>query len=150
MTHQEQTAFENIVGKGEIARNEQFLLFPQCFVLNQISVSPLVHIFDIIALIAVELEESKIGMSGKGLTIVCDNLAGGTDQDQTAPSVQSDLDLHCPQKQLNLVPALWCKMHWLKGDLDSNNFCYLSVSWILWVNPFPNKPWFLLVLVQVF
>ena len=23
-----QTAFENIVGKGEIARNEQFLLFP--------------------------------------------------------------------------------------------------------------------------
>ena len=23
------TAFENIVGKGEIARNEQFLLFPQ-------------------------------------------------------------------------------------------------------------------------
>ena len=31
MTHQQQTAFENIVGKGEIARNEQFLLFPQCF-----------------------------------------------------------------------------------------------------------------------
>ena len=26
MTHQQQTAFENIVGKGEIARNEQFLL----------------------------------------------------------------------------------------------------------------------------
>ena len=23
--------FENNVGKGEIARNEQFLLFPQCF-----------------------------------------------------------------------------------------------------------------------
>ena len=22
---------ENIVGKGEIARNEQFLLYPQCF-----------------------------------------------------------------------------------------------------------------------
>ena len=22
---------ENVVGKGEIARNEQFLLFPQCF-----------------------------------------------------------------------------------------------------------------------
>ena len=22
---------ENTVGKGEIARNEQFLLFPQCF-----------------------------------------------------------------------------------------------------------------------
>ena len=24
-------AFENTVGKAEIARNEQFLLFPQCF-----------------------------------------------------------------------------------------------------------------------
>ena len=26
-----QRSFENAVGKGEIARNEQFLLFPQCF-----------------------------------------------------------------------------------------------------------------------
>ena len=25
------TPFENTVGKGEIARNKQFLLFPQCF-----------------------------------------------------------------------------------------------------------------------
>ena len=24
-------SFENTVGKGEIARNEQFLLFPECF-----------------------------------------------------------------------------------------------------------------------
>ena len=29
--HQQQTAFKNIVGKEEIAHNEQFLLFPQCF-----------------------------------------------------------------------------------------------------------------------
>ena len=28
---QENKLFENTVGKGEIARNEQFLLFPQCF-----------------------------------------------------------------------------------------------------------------------
>ena len=67
LTHQQQTAFENIVGKGEIARNEQFLLFPQCFLLNQISVSPFVCIFDIIPLFAAELEELKIGISGKGL-----------------------------------------------------------------------------------
>ena len=60
------TAFENIVGKGEIAQ-EQFLLFPQCFLLNQINVSPFVHIFDIISLFAAELEEPKIGISGKGL-----------------------------------------------------------------------------------
>ena len=63
---QQQTASENIVGKGEIAHNEQFLLFPQCFLLNQIIVSPFVHIFDIISLFATELEKPTIGLSGKG------------------------------------------------------------------------------------
>ena len=65
--HQQQIAFENIVGKGEIAHNEQFLLFPQCFLLNQINVSPFVHIFEIISLFAAESEKPKIGRSGKGL-----------------------------------------------------------------------------------
>ena len=36
LLQQQQTVFENIEGNGEIARNEQFLLFPQCFLLNQI------------------------------------------------------------------------------------------------------------------
>ena len=68
LTHQQKTAFENIVGKGEIApRNDQFLLFPQFFLLNQINVSPFVHIFDIISLFAAEFEKPKIGKSGKGL-----------------------------------------------------------------------------------
>ena len=57
------------MGKGEIARNEQFLLCPQCFLLKQIVVSPFVHVFAIISLFAAELEEPKIGISGKGLTI---------------------------------------------------------------------------------
>ena len=35
IAHQQQTTFENIVEKEEIARNEQFLLFPQCFLLSQ-------------------------------------------------------------------------------------------------------------------
>ena len=65
LTHQQQTAFEKIVRKGEIARNEQFLLFPQCFLLNQIIVSPFFHIFAIITLFAAELEEPRIGISGK-------------------------------------------------------------------------------------
>ena len=56
------------MGKGEIARNEQFLLFPQCFLLNQITVSQLVHIFDIISLFPAEFEKPKIGISGKGLS----------------------------------------------------------------------------------
>ena len=67
--HQQQTAFENIVGKGEIAHYEQFLLFPQCFLLNQITVSPFTHIFDIISLFAAECEKHTIGISGKGLKV---------------------------------------------------------------------------------
>ena len=62
MTHEQQTVFENVVVKGEIACYEQFLFFPQCFLLNQIIVSPFVHIFDIMSLFAAELEESKIGI----------------------------------------------------------------------------------------
>ena len=64
--HQQPTVFENIAGKGEIACNEQFLLFPQCFLLNQILVTPFVHIFDIISLFAAEFEDPKIGLSDKG------------------------------------------------------------------------------------
>ena len=69
LTYQQQTAFENIVGKEEIARNEQFLLFPQCFLLNQKIVSPFVNICDILSLFAAELEEPRIGMWDKGLRI---------------------------------------------------------------------------------
>ena len=68
LTHQQQTAFENIVGKEEIARNEQFLLFPQCFLLNQIIVSPFVNIFDIIFLFGAKFEKPKSDISGKGLS----------------------------------------------------------------------------------
>ena len=60
--HQQQTAFENIVGNKEIARNEQFLLFPHSFLLNQTNVSPFVNIYDIISLFTAEMEEPKIGM----------------------------------------------------------------------------------------
>ena len=66
LTHQQQTAFEIIVGKEEIARNEQFLLFPQCLLLNQIIVLYL-SIFLTLFLFVAALEESKIGISGKGL-----------------------------------------------------------------------------------
>ena len=61
LTHHQQTTFEDTVGKGEIARNEQFLLFLQCFLLKQIILSPFVHTFAIISLFAAEsVEEPKI------------------------------------------------------------------------------------------
>ena len=60
-----------MVGKGEIACMEQFLLFPQCFLFNEMIVSLFVHIFDVISLFAGEFEEPKIGISGKALKRVC-------------------------------------------------------------------------------
>ena len=48
-------------------RNKQFLLFPQCFLLNQKILSLFFNIFYIIPLFAVELEEPEIGMWGKRL-----------------------------------------------------------------------------------
>ena len=60
--HQHKTALENIVGKGEITPDEQFLLLPQCFLINLIIVCPFAHIFDIISLFAAELEDPKIGI----------------------------------------------------------------------------------------
>ena len=44
--------------KEEIARNEQFLLFPQGFLLNQMIVSLFFHILT--SLFAAQLEEPKI------------------------------------------------------------------------------------------
>ena len=63
---QQQAAFENIVEKGEIAHKNQFLSFPESFLFNQIIVSPLVHIFDIISLFAAELEEPNMVYQVKG------------------------------------------------------------------------------------
>ena len=54
--------------KEEIARNEQFFLFPEYFLISQKIVSLFVNIFDIISLFAAQLEEPKICMWGKGLT----------------------------------------------------------------------------------
>ena len=55
--HQQQTAFENIVGKEKIV---QFRLFTQCVPLNQKIVCPTVNIFDITSY--AEVEEPKISM----------------------------------------------------------------------------------------
>ena len=67
MTHQHKTSSEKNAGKREIARNEQFFLFSQRFLLNQIIASPLVHIFHNMSFFAAEFEEPTTGMSGKGL-----------------------------------------------------------------------------------
>ena len=60
--HQQQTPFENIVGKEEIAGKEQFLLILQCFLLYQKISSPFLNMLDIVSLFAAELEEPEIGI----------------------------------------------------------------------------------------
>ena len=61
--------FENIMGKVESVVNRHFLLFPQCFLFNQITVSPFVHIFDLVSLFAAVFEEAEIRISGNRLTL---------------------------------------------------------------------------------
>ena len=60
--HQQQTAFENFVGKEEIARNEQFHLFPQCFLLIQKIVPHLAIYLTSYFYFVARLEEPKIGI----------------------------------------------------------------------------------------
>ena len=60
--HQQQTSFENIVGKEEIALNKQFILFPTVFSTQSDNCTPFVRIFDIIFLFAAELEKPEIGI----------------------------------------------------------------------------------------
>ena len=67
--HQQLKFLKTLWEKEKLLLNKQFLHFPQCFLLNQIIVSPFHHIFDIISLVAFELEEPKISISGKGLNI---------------------------------------------------------------------------------
>ena len=63
-------AFENLVGSGENAGNQHFLLFPQCFLPfpKQISIVYVQLIF--YSAIAFKLDESLILSLGKELTVV--------------------------------------------------------------------------------
>ena len=59
-------SFENTVGKGEIARNEQFLLFPQCFSTHLESFLPFFSNLKLLSAISFSMEESKICRLGEG------------------------------------------------------------------------------------
>ena len=61
-------AFENIVGKGENAGNQHFLLFPQCFLPYQREKSLFQTTFILSSANAFNLDQSKIVPFGKGLT----------------------------------------------------------------------------------
>ena len=57
---------ENTMGKGEIARNEQFLLFPQCSSTHLENSLPFSSNLKLSSAISFSLVESKICRSGKG------------------------------------------------------------------------------------
>ena len=95
------------MGKEEIAHNEQFLLFPQGFLLKQKIVSLFVHIFDIISLSAAELEEPKTGISGKGLRYLTTKVCNGVPWKAsisliTCPFVETTISL---PSGLNFIPV---------------------------------------------
>ena len=59
-------SFENNVGKGEIARNEQFLLFPTWFSTNLENFMPFSSTLKLSSADSFSFEESKICRLGKG------------------------------------------------------------------------------------
>ena len=77
--------------KGEISCNYHFLLFPQCLLVNQIIVSPFVHIFDTISLFATKLEELKISQSGQGLKNINENISLSNHQIGTQINKKNDI-----------------------------------------------------------
>ena len=54
------------MGKEEIAHNEQFLLFPQRFLLNQKIVSSFVNVFDSIFYLLLKWKSLKLACEVKG------------------------------------------------------------------------------------
>ena len=59
-------SFENTVGKGEIARDEQFLLFPQVFSPHMDNLLPFSLNLKLSSANSFSFEESKICRMGKG------------------------------------------------------------------------------------
>ena len=59
-------SFENTLGKGEIARNEQFLLFPECFSTHLDNFPLFLSNSKLLSENFLSVEESKICRLGKG------------------------------------------------------------------------------------
>ena len=66
--HQQQTAFKNIVEKEKIARDEQFLLFLQCFLLDQITESLLSIFLTTYLYLLLNWKSPKLACQVKGYT----------------------------------------------------------------------------------
>ena len=67
LTHLQQTTFENIVAKGEIAHDEQFFLCPQCFILYLTIKLSFMEIFQVFVIYAFKVVCYKFVVCGKGL-----------------------------------------------------------------------------------
>ena len=68
LTQHQQTAFENSEKRRNCSKGA-ISPFPTMFSTQSDNCMPIVHIFDIIFLFAACLEEPKIGIGGKGLTL---------------------------------------------------------------------------------
>ena len=63
------TPYENIMGKGENAFNQHFLLFPKCFLTYQRTIAPFEPKWHCRLQKALNLDLAKIFSSGKDLVV---------------------------------------------------------------------------------
>ena len=120
------------MGKREIARNEQFLLYLQCFLLKQIIVSPFVHMFDIISLFAAELKEPKIGISGKGLIAIHYVLKSSGDVIQCRKVIGF--------LELSIVIVKLSKVLHMSSIVECSTLFSTLFWWLLWSFWFTSRP----------
>ena len=66
MTHLQQTNFENIEAKEEIAYDDQFLLWPQCFQLYSVIVLSFMKMFNVFDYMFSESPAADLLYEGKG------------------------------------------------------------------------------------
>ena len=133
--------FENTGGKGEIARNEQFLLFPQCFLPVWRTFLPFFIKFEsVVGKLWVWKNLKFVVWEGSNtLTIATGENIGLL---RTAQIQRSDCTF-CAVWSLALRRPID------ESRLNDNKSTKCPQSWKvnLWnsLNPFPNKPWFLSV-----
>ena len=103
--------FENTVGKGEIARNEQFLLFPQCFLPIWNNFLPFSSNLKLSSANSFSLEESKICRLVMGQPVLC----------------------------TIFFPSHWLLSHITKIETRDSGETYISMMFYSYINPFPNN-----------
>ena len=132
--HQQQTAFENIDGKGEIACNEQFLLFTKCFLLIHIIVSSFLRGFDIYLYYLLNWKSLKLAYEVKGFTSIKPNSSflfffEGVSRNSSAATTTSYVLFSALASCISVSPILWyTAISWRSGDEGISSIILVTAS----------------------